>query len=313
MELIKLEDLLVLESLTLNEVSIENGSGVFLIEGGQARQKKSIKVHYHRPENFTAQSPILLVLPGAGRNGDSYRDAWVKASEFYNILVLSPEYAEKDYPFKDYHLGGIISSWNIQDQISFDEHSNKAYLKEDSLNISYHTDSTSWIFNDFDRIFDLAVQATASQQQKYDVFGHSAGGQILHRFVLFHPHSKANRILASNSGFYTLADEAIDFPFGLAQTHHTTNQLPFSFKKQLTLFIGALDNAQETGGTLLRSPTVDKQGLHRLERAHFFYKHSKEKATDLQADFNWQIEIIQGVGHDHHKMSQAASNYLYNK
>ena len=38
------------------------------------------------------------------------------------------------------------------------------------------------------------------------MFGHSAGAQILHRMVLFAPGSRADRIVAANSGFYTLAD-----------------------------------------------------------------------------------------------------------
>ncbi|MCR9287561.1 MAG: hypothetical protein NXI23_09285 [Bacteroidetes bacterium] len=50
-----------------------------------------------------------------------------------------------------------------------------------------------------------------------------------------------------------------------------------SFSKKLVLFNGELDNENETGGTLLRSPTVDKQGLHRIERGHFFIIGQKTK------------------------------------
>ncbi len=84
------------KKLVLNEISIEEGSGSFLIEGAQNRKNKTIQVYYHKPKNFTTDSKVLLVVPGAGRNANSYRDTWVKASEKHNVLVLSPRYSEKD-------------------------------------------------------------------------------------------------------------------------------------------------------------------------------------------------------------------------
>ncbi|MDF1864443.1 MAG: hypothetical protein P1U70_06395 [Saprospiraceae bacterium] len=84
-----------------------------------------------------------------------------------------------------------------------------------------------------------------------------------------------------------------------------------SFSKKLVLFNGELDNENETGGTLLRSPTVDKQGLHRIERGHFFYNWSKDKAEAWGTDFNWELKIIPGVGHNHRKIGDFAAKYLY--
>ena len=66
-------------TLVLNEVSLSTGSGVFLLEG--RNDNPPIKIYYHQPENFTKTSKIILVIPGAGRNGDSYRDAWIEESE----------------------------------------------------------------------------------------------------------------------------------------------------------------------------------------------------------------------------------------
>ena len=71
MPLVMLSDLKNEENLKLNEIAIHEGSGVFLIEGGEGKQNKTIKVFYHRPANFTKDSKVLLVIPGAGRNGDS--------------------------------------------------------------------------------------------------------------------------------------------------------------------------------------------------------------------------------------------------
>ena len=311
MPLILKTDLLAEANLKVNEIEIKIGSGVFLIEGGKGKEEKSIKVYYHQPKQFTPDSRILLVIPGAGRNADSYRDSWVEASEQYNVLILSPQYLEADYPFEAYHLGGLIKNVNLSDAISFVEGTNQAKLNEEIFEYDVNQDSTNWLFNDFDRLFDRVVEATQSTQVSYDIFGHSAGGQILHRFVLFQTNSKAHRILAGNSGFYTLPTFDTPLPFGLRNSNLSVAHQEKAFQKELTLFIGALDNQDEQGGTLLRSPTVDKQGLHRLARGKYFYLVGQREASKLGLNFNWKLEIIPEVGHEQGKMAAAAAEYLY--
>ncbi len=311
MTLVQKSELTAAQSLPLNEIRLKPGSGVFEIEGGVGREEKSIKVFYHQPENFNAESKILLVIPGAGRNADSYRDAWVEESEKYNVLILSPMYTEKDYPFEGYHLCGLIRAANLRSAIEYIENSNRVKLDETKLQFELNTNRQDWIFSDFDRIFDLVVAATQSQQREYDVFGHSAGGQILHRFTLFHPKSKARNILAGNSGFYTLPSADAPLPFGTQGIDIPKTELELAFHKKLVLFIGELDNEDEQGGTLLRSPSADQQGLHRLARGIYFYETSKTIAQELGVAYEWKIEVVPQVGHDHRKMGDAAAKFLY--
>ncbi|NIR47429.1 hypothetical protein GWO43_03030 [candidate division KSB1 bacterium] len=299
------------DSSDINHVDIHTGSGNFLIEGGHGHKEKLITVFYHKPENFTSQSRILIIVPGSGRDGGKYRDAWVEASEKYSVLILSPAYKEHDYGFEDYHMGAVIEQSNMLNQVTFMENSNIVELDEEGLTFQINSTERKWIFNDFDRMFESVAIAVGSSQESYDMFGHSAGGQILHRLVLFHPDTKANRILASNSGFYTLPDFNTELPFGLKNTPVDKRSLRTSFKKHLVLFIGEMDNEHETGGIMLRSPTVDEQGTHRLERSQYFYKKAKETAKELEAGFNWKLRIVPDVGHNFKRMSEAAAKYLY--
>ncbi len=294
-----------------NTNTIQKGSGHFQMVVGCPEDITEINVYYHRPKNFNLNSKIILVVPGAGRNADTYRDAWVSTSEKYNVLVLSPMYPKSAYKFEDYHLGGIIKNPNISESVSWKAGTNEAILDEDKFSYQVNADNKKWLFNDFDRIFDFAVKATQSNQTSYDIFGHSAGGQILHRFVLFHPFSKADRILASNSGFYTLPSFEFNLPFGLKNSSLTRSSLKASFDKNLILFIGEMDNESETRGTLLRSKSVDEQGQHRLERAQYFYHLSQKVSEELETKFNWEIKIVPKIGHNYRKMSQAAGKYLY--
>jgi len=297
----------------LGDIKLHEGSGNYFMEGGLSNSKKLINIFYHKPKNFNAESPILLVIPGAGRNAWNYRDSWVTASEDHNILILSPAYAAEDYDFAAYHMGGVISNLEFRNVEGMEKGKklSKYRLKDEDIVFELNNDSSKWIFNDFDRIFDSAVTATGSQQKTYDLFGHSAGGQILHRLAIFKPNSKANRILASNSGSYTLPSDEHLLPFGISGTNVNAESLTETFSINLVLFIGEDDNEQEVRGTMLHTPIVDLQGLGRLSRGKYFFKESQEKAREINADFNWKLKIIENVGHDYRLMGMAASGYLY--
>ena len=220
-------------------------------------------------------------------------------------------YAEEDYSFEEYHLGGLIKNSNLRETIEFIDNTNIAKLDEAAFTYEVNTNPQDWIFNDFDRIFDLAVEATNSSQTQYDIFGHSAGGQILHRSAIFFPQSKANRIIASNSGFYTTVDSKMKLPFGIQNTLLNDEKLKQSFNKKMILLIGELDDENENGGTLLYSVSANQQGAHRLARGQYFYNQSEKISKEIGANFNWEIKIVPNVGHDQRQMSIAAAEFLY--
>ncbi|MEM9723532.1 MAG: hypothetical protein AAGA10_29970, partial [Bacteroidota bacterium] len=313
MRLVSLVSLEWETSLQLNEIKFRKGSGKYLISGGKGHESDTITVHYHLPEKFGTHSPVLLVIPGAGRNGDSYRDAWVEESETFGVLILSPTFPEEGYPFQDYHLGGTVELGNLRTALSYTPNSNQVVLTEEQLVVEPIPDSESWLFPELDRIFEGAMEVLGTGQTQYDAFGHSAGGQILHRLTLFYPQTKAQRILAANAGFYTLPDLQSEPPFGLKGSSLTPNSLQQSLEKQLIVLVGELDNANETGGTLLRSPSADKQGLHRLDRGKYFYQYGQQFASEEGIPMNWTLHIVPGVGHDHRKMGDAAAALLYER
>jgi pimeloyl-ACP methyl ester carboxylesterase len=285
------------EKGTISSEKIKRGAGKIKVEGGFVKTD-SVTIHYYHPNNFKKTSPIVFVLPGGGRNGDDYRDSWIKKAEEFGVLVLSPEYNEKYYPeFWNYNLAGMYKDVII----------NKERTAVESFRISENP--KEWIFNDFDRVFQMIKKELDLKTDTYDMFGHSAGGQILHRFAIFHPNNKANRILAANSGWYTLPTDSEDFPYGLKNTVQSTNKV--NFNSNLIIFLGEKDDANEHRGSLRRNQEADKQGLHRLARGSYFFDASKETASNLNKDFNWKIEVVNGIGHDYRKMGEAAADYLY--
>lgn len=299
------------DSVATDPVHLHEGSGNFTIPGGRGHPEKLITLYYHRPESFTPGSPVLIVVPGAGRNAWDYRDAWVETSERHGVLVLSPRYPEVTYPFGAYHMGGLMKGVNVAEAVEFVDGSHQARLDEEALDFEVGRRPEEWIFGELDRIFERAAAAVGSERERYDVFGHSAGGQILHRAVLFHPQMRADRIVAANAGFYTLPDLDTELPFGMAGTPADRSDLRAALGRELTLLLGEEDDGPEAGGTFLRSPSADAQGAGRLQRGRYFVEAGKAKADSLGVAFGWSVETVPGVGHDYERMSQAAAAHLY--
>lgn len=339
----------------IDGVAIEAGSGSFVVQGGGGHEEKRITVFYHRPESLHPESAVLMVIPGAGRNGDEYRDAWVSASERYGVLVLSPSYPERFYPeFWSYNLAGMPrevtldlsvvvepnpEEWTFDD--AREELESTIGMHELVGNSAGHqllyqlillskagmisgvdvegtssvagTDSAEWIFGDFDRIFEEVRDHLGLETETYDLFGHSAGGQILHRLALFRPNGRADRVVAANSGWYTLPTFEQEFPYGLEDSGLAEDQLEAAFGTRLVVFLGEEDDEDETRGSLRRTPEADQQGEHRLERGRYFFSRARETAEALGMDFEWNLELVPDVGHDYERMSEAAAEYLYGR
>lgn len=297
-------------ALAGNPEVLPEGVGSFhLSDNGAA----GLTVHYVRPKSFSSSSSILLVIPGAGRNSDDYRDAWIDAACASGTLVAALGYSEERYDFAAYNMDGTIS--NLQfDNPNFSRVSDTATtvtLEDADIRFDVVTNREDWIFDDFDRVFEHLLRTTNSDQKTYDIFGHSAGGQVLHRLAIFAPQSKARVIIAANSGFYTVPDLSQTLPTGIKGTGLTETDLSPAFSTHLVLMLGSLDNNDQAGGTLLHTPHIDQsQGLGRLDRGQSFYEHARDEAARIAADFHWQLQIIDGVGHDYRAMSAAAADYL---
>ena len=298
--------------------ALPTGAGSFTLPG---RVGERIGVHYYRPKSVLPGSPILLVIPGAGRNGDDYRNAWLAAARKHNFLIASLTFPEEAFDFAKYNLGGVATTVEFK-SASFEQVTPRAVsvrLKDEDWSIGLAPDRSDFIFGHIDAAFDFIKKATGSTRTTYDVFGHSAGGQLLHRMAIFTFDTRADRIVAANSGFYTLLDQDAYFPLGLAGLFGSSEPviesdwLEIVLARNLTILLGENDNSDAAGGTLLHTPLVDRQGLSRLERGKTFYEHAKRTSQEIDAPFKWTLQTVPDIGHDYIGMSAAAAEYLYGK
>ncbi len=288
------------------------GAGHFQLGETIGRPNRPIRVDYHLPKDAGADANIVLILPGTGRGSSEYRNQWISHALGKNALVAALGYPEETYDFAQYHMGGAIESFDTGDMEVNQPSPNATVLSasDEAFDVSPNRDRSQWIFSDFDKVFEFLKAAAGLRSETYDLFGHSAGGQILHRMALLAKSDKVGQIIAANAGFYTLPDLETALPLGLGGVGLSEDDLVAAFGKNLTILLGEKDNGLDAGGTFLRTPTLDKQGLSRLERGQSFYSAAQDRAKALGSSFNWKLQTVPGVGHDSFGMAEAASELL---
>ena len=274
--------------------SIISGTGSLIFSNYPAIEDSPMNIFYHIPENPNTQTPMLFVLHGSGRNAAEYRDALIEKSESLNFIVVSPEFTDTDFPGGDgYNLSNIFNDGDAP--------------SESSLN-----PESEWTISIIDPLFDFMKEMTDNKTITFDLFGHSAGGQVAHRYLLFKPNGKINRVISSAAGWYTMPDISVLFPYGLSQGpfEFSSFVLEELFYKKLHILIGTNDNDPNYPG-LRHTDEAEIQGTQRLERAAYFFNESMEIANELNTPFNWQYQTVPNVGHQYVLMSQVAAELLY--
>lgn len=245
-----------------------------------------VKVFYSAPPKFSAKNKIIFVMAGRGRNADEYLESWIEWGKANDYLVLAPLFDDKNWvePL-GYNFGNIASGR---------EASNTPNPK------------SKWAFTLIEQMFDFAKKEFKINAGQYDIFGHSAGGQFVHRFMLFMPESRVRVAIAANPGFYTLPDLNEKFPYGLKNSPHpiTEKDLLNWTRRKVILMRGTADLLRTEN--LRQSPEADAQGQNRFERALFMF--NKIKAFNPKSA--WQIFEVPNVAHDQKGMALAAQKVL---
>ena len=264
------------------------GEGSFEFAPDARRPQHKLTVWTYRPERFGPDSPIVFVMHGTKRNGKTYRDTWAPQSREHGFLLLVPEFPEDDYPEEAYQQGNLL------------DRKGKPLPPE------------KWTFSVIEALFDHAKALTGSRVERYYLYGHSAGGQFVHRFVLFMPKARYARAIAANPGYYTFPTREAEYPYGLKGTPTAGRIDPAVFGRDFVLMLGDEDTNRDDPN-LRKTPQADAQGLTRLERGKNYFRAATDLAEKAGAPFNWRLVTVPGVGHSDSKMSPPAARELFAK
>jgi hypothetical protein len=247
---------------------------------------RTLYLHAARPAHCTPDTPLLFVHHGVGRNGADYRDYWLPLVEEYGILAIAIEFPEASFPdYLRYHFGNM-----------------------------HNEDGTAnprekWTYGIAQRLFDALRAAGVTRRERYGVFGHSAGGQFVHRMLSSGFRDRVAAAVSANAGTYAMPDLDVAWPFGLGQTEVSPETLAAVLNFPLIVMAGTNDT-KTTGRYFPKGPRSMRQGETRYHRAHNYVGLGHAAAEAMGTRCRWTVIDVPGVGHDGHGMSIAAAPIL---
>ena len=267
-------------------IEIVPGPGSFTFVDAKGDASKSMTVYTYLPKALPARSArIVFVMHGVSKNARGYRDAWIEQADHYGLMVIAPLFDRNQWG------GGAYSHSSV--------------LAPDGR----PRDASLWTFSVVEHLFDAVKAATGNASPRYYLYGHSEGGQFVHRLVLLLPEARYARAIAANPGWYTMPAFGTKYPYGLGGSPATRASLDKSLTRDLVIMLGELDRDPDHA-QLRRTRGAMAQGAHRYERGESFYKEARNRAAESGVAFGWRLRAVPGAAHENRKMSAAAATVL---
>ena len=244
---------------------------------------RPLLLHSARPRCFDRDTPVLIVHHGVGRNGRDYRDYWLRLVDEAGIVAIAVEFTEDAFPdYLWYHFGNL--------------HDDKGAPNP----------REQWTYGIDGRLFAALRDQGLTRRQGYGLFGHSAGGQFVHRMLSFGFRDRVAVAVSANAGTYAMPDLEVAWPFGLGATELDAEKLRPLLEFPITVMTGTHDT-KTTGRFFPKGPRSMRQGATRHERAHNYVRAGHAAAQALGTRCAWTVINVPDVGHDGERMSVAAA------
>ncbi|WEX11013.1 alpha/beta hydrolase [Chelativorans sp. AA-79] len=248
---------------------------------------KTITLNCYTSAGYKPGNDVVFVQHGMMRNGDDYRDFWIRAADQHDLLIVAPTFSRADFPEAENYNNGIV----------LDTEGNV-------------TARDSWIYHVPARVVADLVAAGVMEEGRARIYGHSAGGQFLHRMVSLVGVGPFKSVIAANAGWYSLPTLDTDFPAGLAGIGLGEADLRELLGAELWIMAGQMD-CEANADNLPSQPEALEQGTGRLHRARNYMANGKAAAEALGCAFGWRLTEVPGVAHDGCAMSQAAAGVWF--
>ena len=260
------------------------GDGVVSYTGYAPLASRPVRIHYHIPTGGDSKKmPVLFVFPGQERNAGDYLSAWRSEAEKRKIMVFAFEFPEASYSTEQYIEGGLFNGSTL-------------------------LSPSEWTFALVESVFDAVRRDTGSSQTRYDMWGHSAGAQFVHRYVTLMTAARLNQAVSANAGWYTLPDLNLAYPYGLKNTGVSASALSSLFGCNLIVHLGTADTSRAGLNT---SAGAEAQGANRYQRGTYYFAEAGRLSARGNYAFRWTKYEAAGVGHEFAKMAVAGANILY--
>ena len=247
--------------------------------------KPDLDVFYHLPKTIDNDTKVLFVVHGNTRNADDYLNSWIRLTKDKNIAIFAPHFKRSSF-------------------ISFNT------LQMSTSSGKIRTDTDLYLHNSIDTLFKYIKAKFKLNDKLYDIYGHSAGAQFVHRYLLMSDNPSVNKAVAANAGWYTFLNGA-DFPYGVKNPpiSLTDSNVKKFLSTNLYILIGT--NDIDIASSINKSKGAQKQGINRLQRAKNFFTYTESIVEQNNLEFKWKYQAVPGAPHSNKVMSKAAVLVLF--
>lgn len=249
----------------------------------KSKLNPAVRTYMYVPKTLSSKTRIVMVMHGLNRNADVYILSWERWAGNNDYIVIAPNFDGKNWNgSRRYNLGNIFTS--------------KKLLKR----------RAKWSFQVVADIHKETKKGFGLEKEYFDLFGHSAGGQFVHRFMFLMVDTPVRVALAANSGWYTLPDLDVKYPYGYKHKKFsfTKNDLMNYSERNVFILRGTRDTRRTT--SLRQTEEADAQGSNRYKRAGFMYK----KILEINPKTKWRLFDAPQIGHSQKGMAAAAQVIL---
>lgn len=224
----------------------------------------------YKPDNYVGDGFVLL-LHGASRAAEAYRDNARNFADLYGRLVVVPEFDAERFPNRLYQMGGVFRE-------------DGSFADEDERTFAYIPMLVSHI---------RGREGTA--ELPWMVLGYSAGAQFLERLSAFMD-LDAERLVVMSPGSAMFPTRDMDYGLGfggLPEEFSSDDRIRRYLALPITIAIGTADRE----AAQLPTGSAYDQGVHRYSRNLRWFNTAMDLAFDKGWDFNWRLVIAHGAGH----------------
>jgi poly(3-hydroxybutyrate) depolymerase len=260
---------------------IPSGKWSFVFVDAKGHADKQMRVYTYRPARCDARCPMVFSIHGVSRTASNYRDYWEGAADRYNLVIVAPEFSKQHWP-------------------GFNEY-----------DVRKEPNREKWAFSVIEHLFDELGEG----RKGYTIFGHSAGGQFVHRMAFHLPENRAQAMAAANAGWYEMPewrkDKAAEpFPYSLLESGVGEREVRQALKRRMYILLGDKDTDPDHKD-LKRTPGAMKQGAHRVERGESYFKAVTTVAAELGEKLAWELREVPGVAHQAGPMARYAADTIF--
>ena len=245
--------------------------------------KPDVEIYYISPDVIDENTKVIFVIHGNSRNAEDYLSEWRPYIANKNVIVVAPKFTKESFKYF-------------------------ALLEMAQSSGKVNRDESEYINNSISLIFNFIKSKFSLNTQTYSMFGHSAGAQFTHRYMLLSHDKRISSAVIANAGWYTFISTA-EFPYGIknAPIKISSDHIRWYTASKVNLLIGSDDVGFKSLNT---SKGAQIQGINRYERANNYFNTLIKEAEKNNYVLRWNFKVLDNVDHDYKKITPIAADIL---